>query len=251
MATYLERYEQGEYQQVWQELVALGAAIRTEPLLSDARAVAQTMMTRTRHNIALLIERLQSLKYRFDAKAWERPNRQLLTALDALEGEYGLLPLVLRLWFEVVGQVSFVGSHPKLSYRQSLWDWFTRKRPEIFPIPVTDPMEVRYHGVYADEDQQEPCYFIDLGADQCVKAGAIAEGGPVSIALPQAGFDAPLYSGDSWTANYGDRWEGMFFVPYLRLCFQWGGFPGLAEEPYAAEYYQAELDFLTKDLLPI
>jgi hypothetical protein len=38
---YLERYMAGEYERVWDELVALGAEVREEPLYSDALAVAR------------------------------------------------------------------------------------------------------------------------------------------------------------------------------------------------------------------
>lgn len=52
--TYLERYFRGELAPVWAELVALGSAIREEPLAHQARAVAQEMMRRARHNIFVL-----------------------------------------------------------------------------------------------------------------------------------------------------------------------------------------------------
>ena len=40
MPAWLERYQQGECEQVWREMLALGDAIRQEPHYSDARAVA-------------------------------------------------------------------------------------------------------------------------------------------------------------------------------------------------------------------
>ena len=72
---------------MWAELVSRGAAVRVEPLYSQARAVAAAMMQRARHNIDLLVPRLQQLGYRFVAP----------------ERDYGPMPLVLRVWFEVVG----------------------------------------------------------------------------------------------------------------------------------------------------
>jgi hypothetical protein len=55
MASYLARYLDGEHEQVWAELVALGAAVRDEPLYSDAWAIACETMRRVRHNIELLV----------------------------------------------------------------------------------------------------------------------------------------------------------------------------------------------------
>jgi hypothetical protein len=47
--TYLERYLAGEHEPVWAELQALGAAVRAEPLYSDALAVAHD--TPSRHTL--------------------------------------------------------------------------------------------------------------------------------------------------------------------------------------------------------
>jgi hypothetical protein len=45
MTTYLERYRNGEREQVWAELLALGAQVREEPLFSDALAIARETTT--------------------------------------------------------------------------------------------------------------------------------------------------------------------------------------------------------------
>ena len=51
-------------------------------------------------------------------------------------------------------------------------------------------------------------------------------------------FDAPLE---------GYEVPEITFVNYLRLCFRWGGFPGLEKQhSLTAE----KLEFLAKDLLP-
>jgi hypothetical protein len=55
MASYLERYLNGEREQVWAELMTLGAAVREVPLYSDAWAVASETMRRVRHTIELLV----------------------------------------------------------------------------------------------------------------------------------------------------------------------------------------------------
>jgi hypothetical protein len=60
-ASYLERYQAGEHEQVWAELYALGTAVREEPLYGDALAVARETMRRARYNIETLIPRLQTL----------------------------------------------------------------------------------------------------------------------------------------------------------------------------------------------
>jgi hypothetical protein len=65
MSSFLDRYERGEHEQVWDELVALGAAVREEPLAADARAVARATMRRARANVLTLIQRLGRIGYLF------------------------------------------------------------------------------------------------------------------------------------------------------------------------------------------
>jgi hypothetical protein len=65
MTRFLDRYLRGEYVQVWDELQALGEAVRDEPLYSDARAVAHETMRRVRANLELLVPRLRAAGYDF------------------------------------------------------------------------------------------------------------------------------------------------------------------------------------------
>jgi hypothetical protein len=62
---WLKRYESGEREAVWSEMTALGANIRKAPYFDEARAVAQLTMRRARHNVELIIRRLDELKYHF------------------------------------------------------------------------------------------------------------------------------------------------------------------------------------------
>ena len=55
MSGFLERYRQGEYQEVWDELDALGAGVRERLVYSEALAVAHETMQRVRHNIEVVI----------------------------------------------------------------------------------------------------------------------------------------------------------------------------------------------------
>jgi hypothetical protein len=63
--SFYDRYQSGEHQQVWSQLVALGDAVRQEPVYSDARAVASETMRRARENIQTLIGRLHHIGYSF------------------------------------------------------------------------------------------------------------------------------------------------------------------------------------------
>jgi hypothetical protein len=72
MPTYIDRYLAGDRVEVWDELMALGEAVRRKPVRADAIAVAEETMRRARHNIEALITRLSGMGYRFAAPAIER-----------------------------------------------------------------------------------------------------------------------------------------------------------------------------------
>jgi hypothetical protein len=117
MPSYLERYRRGECEEVWAELLALGGQIRQEPLYSDALAVARDTMSRARENIKLLVPRLISLSYRFahPEQVFVPAKAELRRRVADAERRAGPLPLSLQTWCEVVGEVNFMGLHPKLS----------------------------------------------------------------------------------------------------------------------------------------
>src|SRR5262245_32171768 len=98
---YLDRYRQGEHIEVWAEMIAFGSAVRQEPLYTEAVAVAREMMTHARHNVALLVERLLALNYRFAEPRdyWRLPDVDLQKTLDAIEQQYGTLPIIVRAWY--------------------------------------------------------------------------------------------------------------------------------------------------------
>ena len=117
MASYLDRYQQGEREQVWQELTALGDQVYEERLYADAYAVATETMRRARQNIELLIARLRKLGYAFEFPddVFTPPEAELLEDMVLFEKVVGRVPLSVRAWVEQVGTVNFIGTYPRLS----------------------------------------------------------------------------------------------------------------------------------------
>ncbi|MEW6499184.1 MAG: hypothetical protein AB1589_42885, partial [Cyanobacteriota bacterium] len=111
MTTFLERYQNGEYEQVWDELLAKGSLIREEPLLEDALAVARETIAKARTNIEMLIERLQAINYEFEDPeiVFIPPQLDTREQIASLESKAGVIPLSLRAWYEIVGTVSLRG----------------------------------------------------------------------------------------------------------------------------------------------
>jgi hypothetical protein len=65
MPAFLKRYLAGDCVAVWRELVGLGEDVRQKRHYADAAAVAAETMRRARHNVEVLIGRLDAMGYRF------------------------------------------------------------------------------------------------------------------------------------------------------------------------------------------
>jgi Domain of unknown function (DUF6745) len=261
-----ERYVAGEYNKVWSELVAMGPAVREEPIVADALAVAYETMRRVEANVRTVVGRLHAMNYRFQtsrmaldtwteraeplttidplqingvsdsphlknllnmflrgrdnleeqvakAKSVPRehtvlahipPSAQVRQQIARLEKVAGALPLSLRVFYEVVGSVDWIGSHPTLAPADS----------DICPDPlVVFPIEEVLEEI--DEGLEEGDGLVTIAPDDLHKAD-MSGGDPYQVAVPDLRADGELL-------NERHR---LFFVDYLRLCFRFGGFPG-------------------------
>jgi hypothetical protein len=76
--TLLSRYLAGEHERVWAEMTALGPRVREAPHVDDAWAVARETMRRARHNVELIIRRLDQIGYQFWNGTHGKPGPQPL-----------------------------------------------------------------------------------------------------------------------------------------------------------------------------
>ena len=209
---------------MWAELVGLGDAVRRDPHAADALAVAYETMRRVDVNVRILVERLGEMGYRFGppvgaggrllalfrrdrpqpGNAHVPPGPGARAARLRIEKRIGPLPLSIRAFFELVGSVDLTGQHPALT-------------PASGAV-AEDPLVA--HGVsdaweQVDGAEEGEMDEIIIAPDDLHKAGT-SGGDPYSIAVPDPRADGELLN---------ER-HGLLFVPYLRLCFRFGGFPG-------------------------
>jgi hypothetical protein len=79
MATFYQRYCDGDRQNVWDELFALKDLVNEDRYLSDAQAVAAETMKRARHNVEKLLPKLDQVGYEFLAPRHPAPaNHQVV-----------------------------------------------------------------------------------------------------------------------------------------------------------------------------
>lgn len=236
------RYRAGEHEAVWKQLrsyESIGGDLRDE-----AAAVAAETMRRVARAADLLSDRLGAL-------GWEPRYFPLRTAPAAEDQEVfrqiekitgATLPLSLRAFWEVVGGINFVWNY------QSDDDCpdFGLSLPmdELDPLCI-DPPESATAQFEEWEDQRagvdaelwDPIE-LSLAPDYLHKAN-ISGGAPYAIELPFLGAD-PIFANEA---------HQLPFVDYLRLCFRWAGFPGLAEYADRADVMRF-VETMRKDIEP-
>lgn len=240
--SYLERYLQGEHARVWQELADLEVEAFDGLQRHQAQAVARETMRRVRDNILTLINRLPGLGYVFGIypdgseipgfdEPYHGPVEDVAEIISRLEADPGIgaIPLALKTFWEIVGEVNLMGHHPRWpAYTDPLVvDPIWRVMPEF-----QDWLDTVQAGL------AEPGEFeIPLAPDFFHKDN-ISGGAPYVVRVPNTAVDAVLeYEPHNTT-----------FVNYLRICFQYGGFPGFHWLPGEIP---VEIRQLSADLLPI
>lgn len=215
MGRWAERYDAGQHAQVWTEMLGLGADVRAHPqALDDAVAVARSTMTRARSNIEQLVQELSAAGYEFESNPHLPPKPEVVAELDALEAQIGRLPLALRMWFEEVGQVNFVGSHPRWAFD--------------YPDPLVVEAPIDYilseHQEWIDgkgtEWDRGSAFEIPLAPDYLHKAN-VSGGMPYSMTVPTDAVDGLFL----WEPHQ------TTFVNYVRIAFRMAGMPGWQREP--------------------
>jgi hypothetical protein len=218
--TYFDRYKDGQFVAVWDELSALGGAVRDPAIFSDAMSVAQVTMERVATNIGRLIERLTSHGYEFGvypdgtrfpvkSAALVKPGAEFRAHMVELERLAGTIPLSLKTFWEVVGSVSLIGH--------------VRGWPQYGdPLYVEGPSAglADFRDDLADREVSEgPMPFLCPIAPDVLHKDNVSGDTPYSVELPNLGADAVVC----------DEWHNVCFVPYLRIAIlDWGGFPGFS-----------------------
>lgn len=233
----LERYLEGQYLQVWQEIRQLGSA-RTEAF-PDVVAVCKEFARRARSNVDQLVDRLSASGYRFHDNDQDQAPvvaRVLPGAgVDAVElfltERFEAVPLTLLLWLRTVGDVWLVGTHPD-------WPESAAADPLVLELegsryPGHDV--VTYFAAELDESEPDEPFVLPLSPDRLHKAG-VSGGPPYGILLPDGCVDG-LFVGERTTT----------FVAHLNDVFRGGGF---AVPPRSSVERKLRLE-LADGLLPL
>ncbi len=255
---FLDRYLSGDFEAVWAELTALGDLRNDSEMRMVVDAIAHETMWRVKANIRTLAGRLQRLGFRYGEGFLGdlADNERQLLLNDApvygfsddghdlfrdeiarLEDTTGGLPIALRVFYEVVGNVNFVGTCPAWT------DYQTDPKHPLAQYAVSrygsDPLFVWSPKVALESYPAFGPDAVFIAPNFDYRFGIGGGAGPYEIRVPCAAADASL----------DNEWHQTTFVDYLRICCRWGGFPGL-EQYKDRDRPDDAIHDLTHDLLP-
>jgi hypothetical protein len=165
-----------------------------------------------------------------DPEIFSPPKSNATKDLDRFEKKLGgPLPISLRCWYEQVGAVNLMGYHEALNPKGG------RESPD--PLVIDPLIEAAEAWFGKDLEFNSDEIELPLAPDDVSKAFE-SGGDPYAMKLPDAAADGLFLN---------ERHETTF-AEYLRIAFQWGGFPGWER---ATSRPQKELDYLRENLLPI
>jgi hypothetical protein len=179
---------------------------------AEACAVAELTMRRARTNVERLIALLREagcIEPDDEPLVYRPPSAELVDRLDELESIVGVLPLSVRAWFEYVGELNLAAVDPP-------WDFEFGDPLQVLLPPLDDIRdEYPYWERGTDSGRRGERFEVDLSADAFHKAER-SGGGPYCVFVPEPAVDGPLRA----------ELHHTNFVGYLRISFQWAGFPG-------------------------
>jgi hypothetical protein len=220
MKDLLKRYLAGEHETVWTEL---GTDAVPKDLQRVAESIATETMRRVRHNLDVLVDRLNSEGFRFanppspkreDANGRygcvrALPRKDTEALIQDIERLAGALPLSVKAFYREVGCINLQGA---------LDDALTTADDPLMVSPL------EYLPAAWDEWAKTPEHERDVNpfawefAPDGLHKQNVSGGAPFRIVLPSPGADGLVQE---------ENWRIVSFVSYLRTSLKWAGFPGL------------------------
>lgn len=248
--TLYDRYLNGQTEQVYKEIYALGQDAFLPDYLTDIEKVLTETFQRVAYNLDIIYKEPQEINYLFKTNPeynFEKPLHKplpdtefLIQQLDNAVKAFGYVPLSMKYFYKIVGGVNFV------------WDYETK---EDFMWEMADPIQIASLDAvvetvtdeYWEEDIQQYVddenfgnAFLDLAADDLHKDN-VSGGQAYAIQITKE---------PSIDSNFMNEPNETTFINYLRICFENCGFPGITR-PDMNNNYQAFFDKVKPQLKPI
>ena len=258
--SYSKLYGECCHEQWWDELLELGELTPGSVLWDDAYDVALQTAQLAKRNIELIVEFLNRSDYEFgygigngfqaDPAPWTPPRAETVDEIRLLEEIAGPIPLSIRAWWEVVGDVCLQGRfkedgntpHDDLP----LMD-------QLCVLPVSQVL--RDLGDWLEDGEQAEPFEAPICPDIFHK-GEYSGGPHYSVRLPDARADSELKYIMVFLDGPFEKASSLIrtretFTSYMRRTLDWAGFPGLATSRTNSEKYIRRLNPLFRLMVEI
>ncbi len=239
--TFYERYIRGQTKEVYQDIYTLGQDAFLPEYSQDIEKVLSETFYRVAYNLDLIYKELKEINYLFKTYPifnFEKPLHKplhdteiLLQQLDNAVKPFGYVPLSMKFFYKIVGGVNFV------------WDYETNQN---FMWQMADPIQIASLDSVVEivteelwkedikqyiDDENFGNAFLDLAADDLHKDN-ISGGQSYAIQITKE---------PSIDSNFINEPNNTTFINYLRICFEYCGFPSITR-PDMSNDYQAFFD---------
>ena len=126
--------------------------------------------------------------------------------ISELERRFGILPLSLRAFYEVAGEVNFIDAHP-------IWPY--ERLDPLNVLSARSVLELDDWARWSDDKNDDGSRNLPIAPDEYLKY-RYGGSGPYAVPCLDLVADGPLLY----------EWHDTTFINYLHTCFRWGGFPG-------------------------
>lgn len=226
--SFYTRYEAGEHEAVWRELIALGDAARNEYYYPTVLSVVDAFIDRAIANLVLIRDCLMDFGYEFmfPEEVLQLRSNDSDSCIDELEATFGEIPIVMRRWYERIVSVNFAQSYedcrsPSLCPRSGFQGI---KGLGAGNGLYFQPIETCFSCLWEEKESVESVEPEYLSQDETRNWSPFLGIGGQASSCEQKGFWLPAKSVDR--VFYNDGYREMSFGDELREVFRWGGFPG-------------------------
>lgn len=224
--TLYERYIDGQFKQVYEDISTLGQDAFLPEHLFDIEKVLRETFQRVAYNLDVIYAELKNIQYSFKTKfeynsqcplVKPLPNTEaLLIQLENIVRPFGFVPLSLKMFYSVVGACNLSWDYETNGYPI----WLLADPLQIFSLDdvVAEMADENYINDQRAYYKEDGFVAIQLSADYFHKDN-ISGGQSYSLKVT---------SKRSVDAEWLDEEHGTTFIDYLRICFDNCGFSRIA-----------------------
>lgn len=230
--TLVERYKQGEFSEVWKEIYA--DLQNNKSVLTGVLEVLDETIYRVKCNVEVVLKHLSNNSdYQVKQTILIPESDQNIQNLKSHINQYGTIPFSLEQFYRIVGPVNFLqtGNDLRFEYADPLYIESINGIIEM----LSDGSWEENMSEFLDEGNTP---YLEISPDVYHKDN-VSGGLPYGIELTvEQHVDSKMLN-----TKYGD----LYFIEYLRICFENGGFPNIKENNEDCEKF---IDAIKKEIIP-